>query len=213
MQYIRLMAVTLSLSAFLASCMASAQTPDPSQVQVESIDYGGTGCPQGTTSVVLSPDAMALSVLYDDFLVSVGGSTGLTQDMRNCEVRVRLRVPPGWGLDFDSADFRGFVSLQPGVRAVQRVNFKVDHEPIEKEFRRTVWRGPVEENFNITGVGRDNGAPDWRGCRPNGKSKLVLKTRVMLENGAPNREGTLAVDSFDGRMIQRYRLAWKRCQR
>jgi hypothetical protein len=35
--------------------------------------YGGTGCPAGTVSVTLSPDAKSLSLLFDQYQVAVGG--------------------------------------------------------------------------------------------------------------------------------------------
>ncbi|MBS1133180.1 MAG: hypothetical protein H6R02_321, partial [Burkholderiaceae bacterium] len=38
--------------------------------------YGGTGCPAGSVSVTLSPDAKSLSLLFDQYVVSVGGDTG-----------------------------------------------------------------------------------------------------------------------------------------
>ena len=33
-----------------------AATPDPSQVWIESVTYGGTGCPQGSASIGLAID-------------------------------------------------------------------------------------------------------------------------------------------------------------
>ena len=37
---------------------------------------GGSGCPSGTTSVTLSPDAQELSILFDEYISEAGGETG-----------------------------------------------------------------------------------------------------------------------------------------
>ena len=37
--------------------------------------YGGTGCPDGSASVTLSPDAKSLSILFDEYYVEAGGET------------------------------------------------------------------------------------------------------------------------------------------
>src|SRR3982750_1792818 len=38
--------------------------------------YGGTGCPGGSVSATLSPDAKSLSILFDQYQVEAGGDTG-----------------------------------------------------------------------------------------------------------------------------------------
>src|SRR5262249_52788568 len=50
--------------------------------------YGGTGCPAGTASVTLSPDAKALSILFDTYVAEVGGTSGKTLDRKSCNVAV-----------------------------------------------------------------------------------------------------------------------------
>jgi hypothetical protein len=39
-----------------AVSVASATSPDPSQVSITGITYGGTGCPQGSLGTYISAD-------------------------------------------------------------------------------------------------------------------------------------------------------------
>ena len=71
----------LAAAAVLFSAgLAMAQNPG---ISLGYPGYGGTGCPQGTASATLSPDGTALSVLFDQFVVEAGGTTGRRVDYKN----------------------------------------------------------------------------------------------------------------------------------
>jgi hypothetical protein len=57
--------------------------------------YGGTGCPDGTVSVTLSPDQKSLSLLFDQYQVEVGGDTGKSFDRKSCNIAIPVHVPQG----------------------------------------------------------------------------------------------------------------------
>jgi hypothetical protein len=57
--------------------------------------YGGTGCPEGTVSATLSPDAKSLSLLFDHYQISVGGATGKSFDRKSCNIAIPVHVPQG----------------------------------------------------------------------------------------------------------------------
>src|SRR5690606_16125540 len=46
--------------------------------------YGGTGCPDGSASVTLSPDAKSLSIIFDEYFVEAGGATNKSFDRKSC---------------------------------------------------------------------------------------------------------------------------------
>jgi hypothetical protein len=73
--------------------------------------YGGTGCPAGTVSVTLSPDAKSLSLLFDEYQVSVGGETGRSFDRKSCNIAIPVHVPQGLSVSILKIDFRGFNHL------------------------------------------------------------------------------------------------------
>ncbi len=62
-----------SIFAFLVLFFASAEA----QVVFHEPTYLGAGCPQGTVSTVLSPDGTSLSVLFDEFRISLPDDGGV----------------------------------------------------------------------------------------------------------------------------------------
>jgi hypothetical protein len=63
---------SLMSSLLLAATAAHAQVP-ANQVQLGTPSYMGTGCPLGTVSAQLSPDAQALSIMFGSFQAIAGG--------------------------------------------------------------------------------------------------------------------------------------------
>ena len=56
--------LTLLSMAMLAA--APAQASD--DISLGEPGYGGSGCPQGSASTILSPDGKSLSILFDEFI-------------------------------------------------------------------------------------------------------------------------------------------------
>lgn len=185
---------------------------DPSQFQIEKIIQGGSDCPAGSVTAVLAPNAGAFSILYDKFLASAGGPGGVTVANATCNVKLKLRLPPGWALAIESADFRGFISLAPGMSATQNVKFKLGQIgiPLDIDFGTQVWTGPMEEDYVISTLPPTTASPS-DGCAPNNRTMLELKTRAQVRGGSVDRTGQITVDSADGEMVQRYHLAWRNC--
>jgi hypothetical protein len=73
--------------------------------------YGGSGCPVGSVSVTLSPDAKSLSLLFDQYQVAVGGTTGKSFDRKSCNIAIPVHVPQGLSVSVLKIDFRGFNHL------------------------------------------------------------------------------------------------------
>lgn len=184
---------------------------DPREIGIDSITYGGTGCPQGTVTTILSPDASELTVLFDAFQTRVGAD--LSTSKSQCEVRIGMRKPRLWSYKIESVDFRGFVHLDHGVRAEQKVDFQngPSHLGFNKSFGYQRWTGPVSENYILSTVKPLNG-PDLLSCLPAKKSvELKLRASMELKGGGGHRGGMMTVDSADGRVIHRYRLSWISC--
>ncbi len=184
---------------------------NPRDISIESIDYGGDGCLPGTVSVTLSPGATELTVLFDDFQTRVGADVASSR--KNCEVKVKIKKPRLWSYRIDSVDFRGFIHLDRGVRAEQKVDFQngPSHAGFNKSFGYQRWIGPASENYLLQTVKPLNG-PDLLSCLPAKKSvELKLRSSIELKGGGSHLGGMMAVDSADGRVIHRYRLSWISC--
>ncbi|NDG85880.1 MAG: DUF4360 domain-containing protein, partial [Proteobacteria bacterium] len=92
-RYLRIFGPMLAL----APIGASAQIP-VDQIRLGTPTYQGTGCPLGTVSAQLSPDARSLSILFGQFQAEAGGMTGKTVDRKACNVAIPVNVPGGYSV-------------------------------------------------------------------------------------------------------------------
>ena len=80
-------------SFLLASAFASlAFAQDPNDISLGEPGYGGNGCPAGSVSATLSPDAKSLSMLFDSYIVEAGGETGRSFDRKSCTIAIPVSV-------------------------------------------------------------------------------------------------------------------------
>ncbi|MDZ4082524.1 MAG: DUF4360 domain-containing protein [Bdellovibrionales bacterium] len=203
--------LTATASAGFFDDLIAGSRFNPNDISVESVDYGGDGCRPGTVSVILSPGATELTVLFDDFQTRVGAD--VANSRKNCEVKVKIRKPRLWSYRIDSVDFRGFIHLDRGVRAEQKVDFQngPSHAGFNKSFGYQRWVGPTSENYLLQTIKPLNG-PDLLSCLPAKKSvELKLRSSIELKGGGGHKGGMMAVDSADGRVVHRYRLSWISC--
>lgn len=78
----------------------------------------GDGCPSGSVSAVVSPDGTAISLLFDQFSLSIQpGKYVMPQLRRFCRFRIPLDLAAGFNLDVSKIDYRGFAHILNGNRA------------------------------------------------------------------------------------------------
>src|SRR5688572_13248934 len=111
--------VYLMLGIVLGSSSAFAQNG----ISLGQPGFGGNGCPQGTVSATLTDNASTLSVLFDDYIVESGGSTGQRLARKTCNVSIPVRVPQGLSLSVIKVDYRGFNSLPRGASSTFNVEY------------------------------------------------------------------------------------------
>ena len=72
----------------------------------------GSGCPDGTYSVVLSPDGTELSILYSAFTAQTDATH--TYDFSNCNLAIPIDVPSGITVGLIGVDYRGLAYIPTG---------------------------------------------------------------------------------------------------
>ena len=82
-----------SIAALGGLAMAAPASADDISLGIPG--FGGSGCPAGSVSATLSPDAKSLSLLFDEYVVSAGGTTGRSFDRKTCNVAIPVHVPQG----------------------------------------------------------------------------------------------------------------------
>jgi hypothetical protein len=148
-----LMRILISLSLFLLLNQVYAQDVPPF-ANITGIEYRGTGCDAESARASITPDLSYISILYDRFTVEIGQGTAnpmMNQDIKNCAVIIRMDVPAGWSFQFDSVEYRGFVSLpNQNTVAMQMISAFTSDGRRGRNFQQNVMRGPMTDNFVTT---------------------------------------------------------------
>ncbi len=151
-----------------------------SQVQIQGASYGGSGCPDRSASVSVSPDGQELTVLFDKFS-ALGNDP--SQSRKSCNLSIPIKVPEGFQISLYDADYRGYVAPSTSGTLRAEYFFAGNRGPV---FQRT-FNG--ENNYNV----RDSlatVADVWSAC---GDSTNMRVNTSMSARG----KGAATVDSFD----------------
>lgn len=197
---ILLSAVTLLLS----SSVAKADSPPAGSVVLSGLATSGPGCPEGSVAANTSPDNLAFTLLFDQFIVSGDAHSG-PQHKLSCRADVTLEVPTGWSFSVLTVDTRGYASLathQVKVDVSSRVaigdnNGNAAHGDVRL-------RGPYEDNFQIRAAVSGNSGR-WSVCGTR-RHRVRIDTEIKMK-----REAVAAIDSLDGQ-VEALGLAWRRCR-
>ena len=175
MNFVKLLLATVLTTAAISPALAA--TPS---VQILGASYGGSGCPDRSASVSVSPDGQELSILFDKF-VAQGNVSAETR--KSCNLSIPIKVPQGFQISIYDADYRGYVAPKTSGNLRAEYFFAGTKGPV---FSRT-FNG--ETNYNV----RDSlatVADVWSRC---GDSVNMRVNASMTARGA----GTATVDSFD----------------
>ncbi len=167
--------------------------------------YGGTGCPDGTVSATLSPDAKSLSLLFDQYQVAVGGTTGKSFDRKSCNIAIPVRVPSGMSVSILNIDYRGFNRLPPS--ATSQFNVEYFFAGTRGPSFQRVFRGAIEEDYLINNKLVAE-AIVWSGC---GADVNLRTNSSMRVSTTANREAMSSIDSQDVNASIVYHLQWRTC--
>jgi hypothetical protein len=167
--------------------------------------YGGTGCPAGTVSVTLSPDAKSLSLLFDEYQVAVGGETGKSFDRKSCNIAIPVHVPQGLSVSILKIDFRGFNHLPRS--ASSQFNVEYFFAGTKGPTFQRKFRGPLDEDYLINNEITAE-AIVWSGC---GADVNLRTNSSMRLSSLYNQEAMASIDSEDVNAAIVYQLQWKKC--
>ena len=188
-----------------AAMMVSAPVFAANDISLGEPGYGGTGCPAGSVSATLSPDAKSLSLLFDKYQVAVGGPTGKSFDRKSCNIAIPVRVPQGLSVSVLQIDFRGFNQLPQFASSQFNVEyfFAGTRGPaFQKRFS-----GPLQEDYLINNELTVQ-AIVWSGCGADVNLRTNSSMRVQT---VANKEAMASIDTQDVKAGIIYQLQWRPC--
>ena len=179
----------------LAPAAAQAQDPNPNEVYVQSITYGGTGCPTGSIGNSFSNDRKTFTLIFDSFIASSGPGVPVTENRKNCQINVNLHLPQGFSYSVANYDYRGYVGLPAGVQAEQKSTyfFQGDTKQASGGSRFT---GPVNKDYLV----RDTlglAALVWSPCGRTVPLSINAQVRIT---GNTSQAAQITTDSIDGKV-------------
>ncbi len=182
----------------------SAQAAD--EIRLGYPGYGGNGCPAGSASVTMSPDQTQLSILFDQYMVEAGGSTGKTLDRKSCNIAIPVTVPQGWSISLFQVDYRGFNSLPAGARSQMNAEYFFAGS---RGLRYTsTFRGPQAQDYMVSDAMLAE-AVVWSAC--GAQTNLRVNTSILVQTNARREQALATVDSADVQAGLIYHVKWRRC--
>jgi len=196
----------VALLALAMSGSALALGPNPSQVKIAGISYAGSGCPAGSVSQSVAPDAQAFTLLFDQYIAEAGPGVSLASGRKNCQIAVDLRFPQGWSYTIFDVDYRGYVQLDRGATGTQKSTYYFQGGASQASLQSN-FSGPADKDYHI----RDSlglNAVVWSPCGMTRAVNINSQVRVTASGG---RRALMTIDSVDGQLTHRYGIQWRRC--
>lgn len=167
---------------------------DASAKNNKRLNVSPNACQSGSYSAVNVSEGGTLSILFDNFSISVPPGADRGVERRFCNLQVLLNLPQGYSLGVYEVDYRGFARLSQKQQAELNVDYTVGRKNKGRGFRRRI-RGAYEGEFVFSeplapGILKRVGCGD----------AAVLNIAAMLElktKGQPE-EAMVVLDSIDG---------------
>ena len=192
----------LALGLVVGASSAHAQNG----LQLGLPEHGGTACPQGTVSATVSPDGNEVSILFDQYVVEAGGSTGKSLDRKSCNIAIPVRVPQGYSVSIFQVDYRGFASIPYGGRG----QFNVEYFFAGSRGLRAnkALRSGSQSDYLFSDR-LEASALVWSAC--GASTNLRMNTSMLVSSNARREQAMATVDSIDVSNGIVYHVQWRRC--
>jgi hypothetical protein len=190
-----------------ATSTATAVLPNPTQVYINSISYGGTGCPQGSVGQFISADRTTFTIIFDSMVASIGTGVALTENRKNCQLNIDLQYPSGFQYSVLSTEFRGYASLGTGITGVQQATYYFSGSSAQAS-TSTTFVGPTEGDYEVTDAIPFT-STIWSPC--GAALPLNINSQVRLTSKNSSSSGVLTEDSVDGKVTFVVGVQWQKC--
>ena len=194
-----------SLIVLAAMVLATAAE---AQVSLGQPAYGGTGCPAGSASATLTDDGSVLSILFDQFVVEAGNTTGRRIDRKNCSLRIPVNVASGYQVALLAFDYRGFVAVPWGGQAVFDASYAYIGQPTPVRFSKT-FNGAANQNYSVKNE-LISTTVTWSPCGR--QVMLEANASMRVQSNSSMQQAMASIDSVDVTAGLLYKVQWRRCQ-
>jgi hypothetical protein len=188
-----------------ATATTTAVGPNPTQVYINSISYGGTGCPQNSVGSFISADRQTFTLIFDKMVASIGGGAAVTENRKNCQINMDLQYPSGFQYSILSTQFRGYAYLQSGISGTQQATYYFSGSTAQAS-TSTNFKGPTDGDYAVSDAIPFT-STIWSPC--GAALPLNINTQVRLTGSGG--VGQLTQDSADGSVKFVVGVQWQKC--
>lgn len=199
----------LSLLAPFAVADPAYCDPPAERLTVQIVTVSGSGCPQGTSAISMSPDNTRFIVTNSAYIALAGLGARPLDSRKNCFLTVMIAPPSGYTYAVSRVEYQGYAHLEAGATARERGDFffqgtraagYVSHEfvgPMDDEF---FWDAPV-----------DPSALTWLPCGEQRYLNLATELRVAVGTSDPTSTTSYITMDSTGWVFTGYHLVWSKC--
>jgi len=196
------------VTSTLTLALPAPSGPNPDEVTIAGFTYAGTGCPAGSIASSASDDRTVLTLLYSDYVASIGPGTAPSDHRKNCQVVLDIHYPQGFQYSIFSADYRGYEDLESGVTGQQVATYYFSGQT-QQATGSTTWTGPKTSDYLVN----DELAVEsivWSPC--GATLPININSQIRLTSSVPTASGLLTTDSTDFKFHQIFHLQWRKCE-
>jgi len=182
--------------------------PAPGEIKIINVTAIGSGCPVGHAYVNVDATGTIFDVAFDEYIVSAGPGTSVSDSRKNCRISINLQFPSGYQFSVIETRFTGYASLSEGQTGTCRAGYTFSGDNTQEVVFQKNILAPYEDNYNmLAGVGIES----FSRC---GGTTAILNVNSEIRItpiSTPNR-GTMTVDAFDGSIHVIFRTNWRVCR-
>lgn len=204
MRILPFIGAVLALSVFAGE--ASAQV-NPAEAYIKSLSYDGSGCPAGTIGQSISSDRQTFTLIFDQYVATLGPSIPVTENRKNCHVNINLHVPNGFQYAVTSVQYRGYVQLSAGATATQSSTFHFASFT-KQATSSNAFAGPVSKDY-LVNEDMPLTSVVWSPCGR--QVPLNINAQIRLSGGGTSN-GQMTTDSMDGKVKHILGIQYRECQ-
>lgn len=171
----------------------------------------GSGCPEGSYSVITSPDGSTVSILFSQFNIASSTNAVSGAQRKACRITSPLNLPAAYSIGVYKVDYRGFAKLAAKQEAGLTVQYFLGpHDSAHgRVFKRKI-KGPHENDYLFT---ENIGAGQMKrvGCGASAMLDVSIELSLDGERGAGEALASLDTsDAAPGAALV-YHLNLKKC--
>lgn len=164
------------------------------RIGMGGLNYGGTGCPQGSVAMAQSADGLALTLLFSGFVLEVGGATQKINENKSCTVNVAVDIPQGFKVSIAQFDYRGFHNLPQNARSELVVHYGFLQHGNARQNRHE-FVGPLTQNYLVSDVIERSGR-HRSNCSAR-RAIFRISPNIRLRTNAQKESALATLDSLD----------------